>query len=90
MGDNNFSPGFHQGVSYSPNDLFRRHSFRHRSSLGADAALGADEDRDPEEVVDDYDELVRCGQPLSSLLVQAFTRVLDTCPVTLAAIMALP
>ncbi|BDA47821.1 probable pleiotropic drug resistance protein 1 [Coccomyxa sp. Obi] len=59
MTDNNWCPGFHQGISYDPNDLFRNQCSRRRMSLGADAALGADEDRDPEEAVNDYDELVR-------------------------------
>lgn len=70
MTDNNWSPGFHQGVSYDPTDLFRNQTSRRRSSLGADAALGAESDRDPEEVVDDYDELVRWGLLQCSLLVQ--------------------
>lgn len=91
MADNNWSPGFHQGISYDPKDLFRNLSFRRGSSLGTDAALGADEDRDPEETVDDYDELVRCGLPQCGPPVQpSHACVLVTCPVSVAGFLGTP
>lgn len=61
MGDGKqWQPGLHQGSTYNPTDLMRGPPTRRRSSLGEDAALDAEEDRDPETQVDDYDELIRC------------------------------
>lgn len=61
---NNWKPGLHQDASYNPADLFRPHTSRRRMSLGSDAALDAEQDRDPEMPVDDYDELIRCAASL--------------------------
>jgi hypothetical protein len=60
MGDDQWRPGLHSSSAYSPADLFRGQSLRRRSSLGTDAALDAEQERDPESQVDDYEELVRC------------------------------
>ncbi len=34
---------------------------RRRMSMGLDASMDPEEDRDPEGQVDDYDELIRCA-----------------------------
>ncbi len=60
MAAKNWNPGLPQDVSYHPKDLLRGVTSRRRASLGSDAALDADADRDPEMPVDDYEELYRC------------------------------
>jgi len=58
MGDDKFRPSLNRGSAYSM-DVFTGPATRRRLSMGADAALHSDLDRDPEGPVEDYDELVR-------------------------------
>jgi hypothetical protein len=64
MGDENFRPSLRQGFAYDA-EIFNGPATKRRISMGADAALESDQDRDPEGGVDDYDELVRCMKPSS-------------------------
>ena len=60
MGDN-FKPSLERGSAFSL-DVFQGPSTRRRMSMGMDAAVESEQDRDPEGQVEDFDELVRCAQ----------------------------
>ncbi|EIE18194.1 putative pleiotropic drug resistance protein 3 [Coccomyxa subellipsoidea C-169] len=68
MAANHWNPGLHKDVSYHPKDLLRGVTSRRRASLGSDAALDADADRDPEMPVDDYEELYRVALERASTM----------------------
>lgn len=67
MAANNWNTVMQQDIAYDPRDLLRSATSRRRASLGSYAAQDA-EDRDPEEPVDDYEELYRCAPPLNCQL----------------------
>ena len=67
MAANNWNTVLQQDIAYDPRDLLRSATSRRRVSLGSYAAQDA-EDRDPEEPVDDYEELYRCAPPLNCQL----------------------
>ena len=60
MGDN-FKPSLGRGSAYGM-DVFQGPSTRRRMSMGVDASMDTEQDRDPEGQVEDFDELVRRAQ----------------------------
>lgn len=58
MGDVNFRPSMQQGFAYNT-DILKGPATKRRISVGRDAAIDSDTDRDPEGTESDYDELVR-------------------------------